>query len=99
MHTGPVVLPDLVHVSPAVLKRGHIVRVTSSDTLSATDAYGIVRACKKFPSGWRIRWDAATTTADATGILHVPEGLVSCVPVHQWVRMVHTRAAELGRRG
>lgn len=91
MTATPVVLPRLTHVDPAGLRRGHIVRVTDSDVLAATDAYGIVRGVKRYPGGsWRIRWEAATTTAEPTGILHVPAGtLVACASREQWKRMVH----------
>lgn len=88
----PVVLPDIVHVDPAALEPGrHIVRVTRGEIVAAADAYGIVRAAKRYPGGsWRIRWDAATTTAEPTGVLHVPAGeLVPCVSRDQWRRMVH----------
>lgn len=85
-------LPSLQHVDPAAVRRGHIVRVTESEILSASDAYGAVRATKHMGGGyWRIRWDLLSRPQldqPNTGILHIHPGeLVSCVSREQWQRM------------
>ncbi|WP_030922013.1 hypothetical protein [Streptosporangium amethystogenes] len=86
-----IVLPDLSHVDPAKLQRGHIVRLAESEILSAGDAYGLVRAKKHFGGGyWRIRWDLLSLPEPgwpSTGILHVRVGLVPCVSQEQWRQM------------
>lgn len=90
-----IVLPDLHHVDPSALKPGHIIRVTDGP-LAASDLYGVIRAIKRYPAGWRIRWDIAVPVGPrepSTGVLHVPDGeLVSCVSREQWRRLCPRRA-------